>query len=694
MEKIQTRKPNSLITEKSPYLLQHAYNPVEWHPWGSQAFDSARKNNKPVFLSIGYSTCHWCHVMEKESFENEQVAKLMNDAFVCIKVDREERPDLDGIYMAACQKMTGNGGWPLNLILTPDKKPFFAATYIPRESKFGHVGLIDLIPRIKDIWENRRNDVEETAMQVLSVLREEKTGRGELNSEVLHDAFEQLLSIFDDEHGGFGDSPKFPTAQNLLFLLRYWKRTGDKMALLMVEKTLSAMRAGGIYDHIGFGFCRYSTDSRWLVPHFEKMLYDQAMIAFAYAEAYQATRKEEYAETAREIFTYVLRDMTSKEGGFYSGEDADSEGEEGKFYLWTEDEIDSLLSKEEANLIKKSFNVEKKGSFPEGEKEKRNILHLIRPISSIASDLKMPIEDFEKRIEMARKKLFSARDKRVHPGKDDKVLADWNGLMIAALAKGAHVFDEPEYAAAAKRSLDFIISGMGDTKGRLFHRYRDGESAIPAFLDDYAFLVWGLIELYEATFEISYLRAALEFNEVLLNHFLDKDNGGFYFTADDAEDVLVRKKEIYDGAIPSGNSVQMLNLLRLSRITGNMGFEEIARGISRAFSGVVSASPAAYCMLMSALDLASGSNEVVIAGDLNAEDTKGMLAALRREFLPDMVVIHRPPDKYPEICRIAGYTLHLTPKGGRATAFVCKNFSCKMPTNDPGDMIRLIISEK
>ncbi len=696
MEKIHTleRKPNRLITEKSPYLLQHAYNPVEWYPWGHQAFEEARKKTKPVFLSIGYSTCHWCHVMEKESFEDEQVAKWMNDAFVCIKVDREERPDLDGIYMAACQKMTGSGGWPLNLILTPDKKPFFAATYIPRESKFGRAGLLDLIPRIKELWEKRRNEVEDTAMQVLSVLREEKTGGGELNREILHDAFEQLLGIFDESHGGFGDAPKFPTAQNLLFLLRYWKRTGDKMALLMVEKTLSAMRAGGIYDHVGFGFCRYSTDSRWLVPHFEKMLYDQAMIAMAYTEAYQATRKEEYAKTAKEIFTYVLRDMTSKEGGFYSGEDADSEGEEGRFYLWTEDEIDSLLSKEEADIIKRVFDLEKKGNFPDGEKEKRNILHLTRPISSIASDLKMPIEDFENRFEIARKKLFSPRDKRVHPGKDDKVLTDWNGLMIAALSKGAQVFDEPEYAIAAKRSVDFILSGMRDTRGRLLHRYRDGESAIPAFLDDYAFLIWGLIELYEATFEISYLTAALEFNEVLLKHFLDKENGGFYFTADDAEDVLVRKKEIYDGAIPSGNSVQMLNLLRLSRITGNMEFEEIARGISRAFSGVVSASPAAYCMLMSALDLASGSTEVVIAGDLNAEDTKAMLAALRREFLPDMVVIHRPMGELPEICNIAGYTLSLTPGEGRAKAYVCQNFKCDLPVTDTGEMIELLKSEK
>ncbi len=675
------RKPNRLIKEKSPYLLQHAYNPVDWYPWGEEAFEKAKKEDKTIFLSIGYSTCHWCHVMEKESFEDEEVAKLMNDAFVSIKVDREERPDLDSIYMAVCINITGSGGWPLNIIITPDKKPFYAATYIPKESKFGRIGMLEMVPKIKELWNSQRKDVEALAEGIASSLGEVFRAGEELSEEILHEAYYRILEIFDEIHGGFGDAPKFPSPHNLLFLLRYWKRTGDKMALHIVEKTLTAMRNGGIFDHLGFGFHRYSVDARWLVPHFEKMLYDQAMLALAYIEAYQATGKEEYRKTCEEIFTYVLRDMTSQEGGFYSGEDADSEGEEGKFYLWTEDEIRSILS-EDAEMIKRVFNVDKEGNFPEGKSTGKNILYLTKPLS----------EEERQRIEALRKKLFDAREKRIHPGKDDKILTDWNGLMIAAFAKGAQVFGKSAYADAAQKAVDFILSKMRDPKGRLYHRYREGETAVQAFLDDYAFFIFGLMELYESTFEIRYLKAALELNNGMIENFWDAENGCFYFTSEDAEKVLVRRKEIYDGAVPSGNSIAMLNLLRLSKITGNLEFENKAIAIGRAFSQSISQAPHAHTMLMSALDFALGSSEVVIAGNLHAEDTKNMLVALRKEFIPGKVVVFRQVGEEQEIANLAEYTKNMHSIEGKATAYVCRNFSCKLPTTDVKKMLGLLSS--
>ncbi len=684
------RHPNRLINEKSPYLLQHAYNPVDWYPWGKEAFEKAKKEDKPVFLSIGYSTCHWCHVMEKESFEDEEVAELMNSAFVSIKVDREERPDIDSVYMKACLRMTGSGGWPLSMILTPDKKPFYAATYIPKESKSGRMGMLEMIPRIKNLWSTQRDEVGKLAVQNLSALKEVSASGAELDEDILHAAYEQLLEMFDEEHGGFGDAPKFPTPHNLIFLLRYWRRTGDKMALFMVEKTLSGMRRGGICDHAGFGFHRYSVDSGWLVPHFEKMLYDQALLALAYMEAYQATGKQEYGKTCREIFTYVLRDMASPEGGFYSGEDADSEGEEGKFYLWTEDEIRSVLSGEETELVRKVFSIAREGNFPEGKNTRRNILYMTKSLSESASALKIPGEELQNSIEAARRKLFDAREKRIHPGKDDKILTDWNGLMIAALAKGAQVFDEPAYSKAAEKAVDFILSKMSDKEGRLYHRYREGEVAVAAFLDDYAFLIWGLIELYEATFEIGYLKKALALCNEMISHFWDEENSGFYQTADDAEEVLVRKKEIYDGALPSGNSVAMLDLIRLGKMTANPEFEKRATEIGRAFSRSISQAPAAHTMLMSALDFTLGSSEVVIVGDLQAQDTKNMLAALRREFIPEKVVIFRLFGEEPEIVQLAGYAKYMQSIEGRATAYVCRDFSCRLPTTDIGEMLKLL----
>jgi len=689
--------PNHLINETSPYLRQHAHNPVDWYPWGPEAFERAQRENKPIFLSIGYSTCHWCHVMAHESFEHPEVARLMNEAFVSIKVDREERPDIDNVYMSACQVMTGSGGWPLSIIITPDKKPFFAATYIPREGRFGLIGMMELIPHIRELWATRRSEALSLSNEIATVLQQtsQDTTGEKLDEATLEFTYEQLAKRFDGQYAGFSGAPKFPTPHNLLFLLRYWKRGGNKAALDMVEKTLQTMRRGGIYDHVGFGFHRYSTDSQWLVPHFEKMLYDQAMLAMAYTEAYQATGKEDYGKTAREIFTYVLRDMTALEGGFCSAEDADSEGEEGKFYLWTQEEVRQALGNEEANFVAKVFNIEKDGNFAEqatGRRSGVNILHLRKTLGELASDLNLSQQDLQAHLELIRQKLFAYREKRVHPMKDDKILTDWNGLMVAALAKGAQAFDEPEYAEAACRAADFILGDMRKPDGRLLHRYRDGQAGVEANLDDYAFLVWGLIELYEAIFDASHLEVALELTSDMVRHFWDEDGGGLYLTPDDGESLFVRKKEIYDGAIPSGNAVAMLNLLRLGRMTATSGLEEKAARIGSAFSGSVNQSPSAHTQLMVALDFGIGPcYEVVIAGNAQAEDTKAMVKALRTRFLPNKVVLLNPDEREsPEIAKLAEFTKNQSSIEGKATAYVCLNYNCKLPTTDIGKMLELL----
>jgi uncharacterized protein YyaL (SSP411 family) len=696
--KVNSKRPNKLIGEKSPYLLQHAYNPVDWHPWGDEAFRQAKRKNKPIFLSIGYSTCHWCHVMEKESFEDQEVAGLMNEVFVCIKVDREERPDIDSAYMAVCQMMTRSGGWPLTIIMTPEKKPFFAATYIPKESRFGRTGMKELIPRIKELWRWRKDEALDSAEKVAALLEKasvEVHGE-ELGESAIQKAFTQLSRNFDARYGGFSNAPKFPTPHNLMFLLRYWRRTGDEMAIRMVDITLQHMRRGGLYDHVGFGFHRYSTDGQWLVPHFEKMLYDQALLAMAYTEAYQAKgMNKQYERITREIFTYVLREMTDPGGGFYSAEDADSEGEEGRFYLWSEKEIREALSEEEAELATEVFNIKKAGNFREeatGVETGKNILHLKRPLSEIAIEIGIPLEKLEERFETVREKLRAKRNKRVRPHKDDKVLTDWNGIMIAALAKGAQAFNEPTYEEAARRSAEFILTKMCDSRGRPYHRYRDNEAAIPAFLDDYALLVWGLIEFYETTFESIYLEKAIDLNTFLLKHFWDSEKGGFYFSSDDTDTILIRKKEIYDGAVPSGNSIAALNLLRLARLTGDSEYEDKASHIIRTFSHVIFETPAAYTMLMVALDFALGpSSEVVIVGKPRSSDTEELLEALRRSFIPNKVVMFQSEEEGDhDISRLAGFTKDLHTIEGKATVYVCKDFHCDFPTTDSQQMLTLL----
>ena len=683
---------NRLQNEKSPYLLQHAHNPVDWYPWGEEAFEKAQLEDKPVFLSIGYSTCHWCHVMERESFEDEEVAGLLNEMFVSIKVDREERPDIDAVYMKVSQLLTQSGGWPLTIMMTPDKKPFFAATYIPKETRYGRVGLLEMLPKVKSLWQTKRADVLSVASEITQLLRGPTISNAkDVSEETLHRAYRSFSMSFDRIFGGFGQAPKFPSPHNFFFLLRYWKRTGEVQALRMVEHTLQNMRYGGICDQIGFGFHRYSTDTRWIVPHFEKMLYDQALMALAFIELYQATGKNKYEISAREIFTYVLRDMTDDHGGFYCAEDADSEGVEGKFYLWTEEEIHSVLTQSEADLFLSYYRHDSDISM-QGMQEIPGGHFIPHLNPSSIGDAEDSMTKLFGKMEGIRKKLFAVREKRVRPHKDDKILTDWNGLMIAALARGAQVFDEPAYSDAALRAMKFIIQSLQTKEGRLLHRFRDGQGSIPANVDDYSFMVWALLELYEATFDTKHLFKALEYQSHLFTYFGDDKNGGFFFTAADAEELLTRPKEIHDGAIPSGNSMAFINTLRLSRITGDAKMDERAHEIYRAFGAPADAMPTAFTQFLCGLDFAIGpASEVIIAGYVNKEDTRLMLRVLRKSFLPNKIVVFRPESSTPpDIETIAPFVQSHSIRNGQATAYVCSNFTCSLPTNDPEKMMELL----
>jgi len=681
---------NRLLSEKSPYLLQHAHNPVHWYPWSEEAFQAAAREDKPIFLSVGYSTCHWCHAMAHESFEDQDVADLMNQTFICIKVDREERPDIDQMYMSVAQAMTGRGGWPLTIIMTPEKKPFFAATYIPKTGSRGQAGLMEIIPRIKELWDKNRDELLGSADKILDYLQTQsqtsaQTEAANLDAAFLARGYDALASIYDPQNGGFGTAPKFPSPHNLFFLLRYWHRTGDEQTLQMVEETLQAMRMGGIYDHVGFGFHRYSTDAQWLVPHFEKMLYDQALMVIAYTECFQATGKEEYATVACEILDYVLRDMTAPRGGFFSAEDADSEGEEGKFYLWTAEELKETLDKVEFKLLIRLFDVYESGNFEKGG----NILRLRSSIKDGAAVLKISEQDLNERLELIRSKLFLAREKRVHPFKDDKILTDWNGLMIAALAKASQALPEAkgaEYEKAAIKAADFIQKEMQTADGRLLHRYL-GEAGIAANLDDYAFLIWGLLDLYETVFDAKYLKAALQLNQIMMQHFWDKDQGGLFFSADDADGLLLRRKEYYDGAIPSGNSIAMHNLLRLMHLTGQTELEErawdLARSNARASGQILGSS-----MLLCSLDYALGpTSEIVLLGGKQDTVIIEMLQAIRARFLPNKSTILVCGK---EIREIVPFTRNLPPEEETTAAYVCTDHVCSLPTTSPKEMMRLL----
>lgn len=682
------KKANRLINEKSPYLLQHAFNPVDWFPWGNEAFEKAETEDKPIFLSIGYSTCHWCHVMEKESFEDSVVANLMNEVFISIKVDREERPDIDNIYMTVCQMLTGSGGWPLTIIMTPDKKPFFAGTYFPKEARFGRIGMVDLTNRINEAWKTNREKIYESAGNILSALADLNDAKGEkeIDPEILNLANIQLNKRFDNEYGGFGLAPKFPSPHNLTFLLRQWKRTGDQQALNMVENTLTQMYNGGMYDHVGYGFHRYSTDREWLVPHFEKMLYDQATLLDACIETYQATGNQKYARIADEIITYVLRDMTSTEGGFYSAEDADSEGEEGKFYLWTKDEIEEILDKESAELFIETFNISSKGNYIDEmtvSRNGKNIPHLSKNSDNVIKTLNAKIIEIKE-------KLFAVREKRIHPHKDDKILTDWNGLMIASLAKASRALNNNQYLICAEKSMDFILAKLRTDEGRLIHRYRDGEAGISANIDDYAFTICGLLELYESNFKTFYISLAIELQEQQIKYFWDEENNGFFFTPNDGEELLTRTKEIYDGAIPSGNSISLKNLIKLSRLTSNTQYEKYASELSRAFSEKLSKSPISSTMMIQGVDFAKGpSFEILIVSD-DKEKQKKALKSLNQIFIPNKVVLLKNKENESEIEKIAPFVSEYSITENQIMIYVCQNYICNLPTDDPIKMLKML----
>ena len=690
-------KKNRLADTKSPYLLQHADNPVDWYPWGPEAFEKAAKEDKPIFLSIGYATCHWCHVMEHESFEDPQVAALMNETFVNIKVDREERPDIDQVYMTVCQMMTGGGGWPLTIIMTPDKEPFYAATYIPRESRYGRVGMLDLIPRIEQVWQNDRDKILGTTRQIAAGLKQMETRQtgGTLDPKAVDEAFRQLGGRYDAVNGGFGSAPKFPSPHNLIFLTRYWRATGNQLALDMAVHTLEQMRLGGVYDQVGFGFHRYSTDAGWLVPHFEKMLYDQAMLTMAYTEAWQATGNPVFETTVREIVTYVLRDMTSPEGAFYSAEDADSEGEEGLFYVWTLAEIEAVLGEEDAAFAAAVWNLTAAGNFAEeagGRQTGANIAHLSRTHAETAAALGLEREVFDARLEKCRDRLFTSREKRVHPLKDDKVLADWNGLMAAAMAGAGRVFGEPKWIAAAQRATAFVLDEMRGDDERMVHRYRDGDASIPAFLDDYVFMTTAMLELFEATFDARYLATAVELQGQTDALFADGEHGGYFFSAADNEELLVRQKEIYDGAIPSGNSTAAVNLVRLARLTGDSAWEKSADKVISAFAAEVTGQPSAHAQLVSALQLRVGASlEIVIIGDPAAADTRALIETARKPYLPNAaVLVVAPGGAGDQVRELVPFSAAYEMVDGSAAAYVCRNFECKLPTTDPTKLAELL----
>ncbi|MHC4645205.1 MAG: thioredoxin domain-containing protein [Planctomycetota bacterium] len=679
MKVSEHKHTNRLINESSPYLLQHAHNPVDWYGWGSEAFERAKREDKPIFLSIGYSTCHWCHVMERESFESEPIAEVMNKHFVSIKVDREQRPDVDAIYMNAVQMMTGSGGWPLSVFLTPEGKPFYGGTYFPPQDSYGRPDFERLLVAIADAWKGRRQELIESAGKISGILEQsgERTGAGRLSREVLETAYLSLAQSFDSTHGGFGRAPKFGQPSNLSMLLRYWYGSGDEKALAMVEATLDAMAKGGIYDHIGGGFHRYSTDAQWLVPHFEKMLYDQALLGMIYVQAYQATGKKTYARVAREVFDYVLRDMTDAEGGFYSAEDADSEGEEGLFYVWQPNQIEDILGEKEAGVFNAYYGVTKNGNF----EDNRSILNVTESAEKLAEELKLGRAEMENILARARSRLLEHRSRRVRPHRDDKVIAGWNGLMISSMAYGGAALQEEKYFGAAVKAAEFVLGTLRQN-GRLTRYYREGNVVGLGFLDDYAFMILGLLDLYEATFDAKWLAEARRLAEQMMELFAD-ETGGFFLSGRDAERLIVRSKPGYDGAVPSGNSVAALALLKLGRLTMEQQFADHGEKVLDGFSGQLAQSPVSLTAMLAALDFWLGpTQEIVIAGDPEMADTKQMLKAVRSSFLPNAVVVFHSSGKVGKaIEREVPFVAGQVAIDNKPTAYVCENYVCRQPVN-------------
>jgi uncharacterized protein YyaL (SSP411 family) len=667
-----------LINETSPYLLQHAHNPVDWYAWGDEAFERAKAEDKPVLVSIGYSACHWCHVMEHESFEDEATAAVMNENFINIKVDMEERPDVDRIYMDFVQMTTGSGGWPLNVFLSPEKLPFFGGAYFPPVNRYNMPSFQRILLSVAEAWKNKREDLLTSANEVLSEMRRvglAEESAGESLSESLSDAaFQGFVRYFDKANGGFGSAPKFPPAMGLEFLLRYYHRTKNEKALEMVTKTAEKMAHGGICDQLGGGFHRYSVDAVWLVPHFEKMLYDNAQLARLYLHVFQATGDEFYRRIGTETLEYVRREMTHEQGGFYSTQDADSEGTEGKFFVWTPAEIEEILGAEDAQIFNFYFDVSEEGNF-----EEKNILNINYTLAAAAKALKITPERLQQVLETGREKLFTEREKRIKPFRDEKVLTAWNGLMLATFAEGAAILNNADYLEVARKNADFMIENL-QTGGRLLRTWKDGRAKLNAYLEDYANFADGLTELYQVSGDAKYLREAARLADLLITGFWDAERGGFYFTANDHEELLVRKKDYFDNATPSGNSVAADVLLKLAKLTGDEKYERFAVTVLKLAASQARRYPQGFGRILSTLEFYfNPTKEIVILGD--SDELK---KEIWREFLPNKVVV---------LAESAGRDTELIPLlqgreliGGAPTAYVCENFACRKPVSTAGDL--------
>jgi len=672
----EKRKTNRLITEKSPYLLQYAHNPVDWYPWSEEAIGKAKAENKPIFLSIGYSTCHWCHVQNEESFENEQTAALMNKNFVSIKVDREERPDLDEIYMRAVIAMHGQGGWPLSVFLTPNLKPFYGGTYFPPVPRHGLPGFPQVLEFIADVWKNKQDEIIKDSDEMIKNLQQNYVlhARETLPKSILDGAYAEMVLALDEQYGGFGPAPKFPLPTYIEFLLRYYRRTRKEPALKAVKRTLQSMASGGIHDQVGGGFHRYSTDKFWLVPHFEKMLYDNAELARVYLETYQVTAERSFLETAADTLEWMLREMRSPEGGFYSAQDADTPDGEGYYYTWTPDEIAAIAGNDHSKLINELFGVTAEGNFEGG----RSILHMNGSIERVASKHGLEPGTARSIVTEEKSKLLATRQKRARPAVDDKVLSSWNGLAISAFAYAYQVTGEQRYLDGARGAADFIIKNL-IKDGRLLRRYRDGDAAFDGALDDYAFMAAALVDLYETTFDPSWLREAIKLAEKMVKLFWDDSSGGFMSSSGD---LLVKVKEGYDGPTPSGNSVAALTLLRLAELTGREEFRLKAEGTMKVFGDAMESSPFSHTFMLCALDFWFGSREIVVAGPAADPAVRQMLAEIRKRFLPDKVLA-AADDKVSEVTSL---TQGKTAIGGRPTVYICQNFACKSPITDLGSL--------
>ena len=689
---------NRLFLETSPYLLQHAHNPVDWYPWGDEAFEKARRIRRPVFVSIGYSTCHWCHVMEEESFEDEEIARFLNENFVAVKVDREERPDVDAIYMKAVQGFSGTGGWPLNVWLTPERKPFFGGTYFPpRVGHFGKgSGFLEILKALSDSYISKASEVEEICGKATVFIRQALSPEGGDDlptAEALTDAARFYLDHFDPVNGGMASAPKFPSQLPVRFLLRFHRRTGDGSYLDMARRTLEAMAAGGICDHVGGGFHRYSTDEKWLIPHFEKMLYDNALLVFAYLEGYQATGRKDFAQVARETLRFIERDMTAPGGAFYSATDADSPGEggrreEGTFFTWTPAEIEEVLGPERARIVTRYYGVTESGNF-----EGRSILHVPSSATAVARDLGLPEAELDVVLSEANDLLYHARSLRPGPIRDEKILTAWNGLAISAYARAGLVLDDPGYVERACRAARFLL-GNAFRGGRLHRTWKDGEARHPGLLEDHAFLVAGFLDLYEASADLAWLEEAVAMNAVLTDRFEDKASGGFFLTGDGHEELLVREKPMYDGAEPAGTSVAVLNLLRLHEFTTDPQYRTQAENAFRYAAPTLKSNPISLSEMLLALDFLLDRPKqvvVVIPRGAGKDEAAPLLSAFRVKFVPNRVLsVVREGKEQEKVARIIPLVRGKEAAGGRATAYVCEERTCMPPTDNPAELLQQV----